>query len=234
MAVFHGLGAVMPTKPAAPVADVHLGRLPDAELVVFLPWSKPFDGAGWLFEPRYDGFRGLLYRSASGCEIRARQDFHFEEFRDLRDRVASVLGDHEAILDGEIVSLDAKGKPVFRDLLKGQGYLAFAAFDLLWLDGCDLRALPLGERKQRLAALLPLDTGPLYKVFTLEEHGRALFETARKMDLEGIVAKRSRDPYAPETFWYEIRNPAYRQGESGMDRSLPRSRPRAPDRETVE
>ena len=108
---------------------------------------------------------------------------------------ARVLAGREAILDGEIVSLDAKGKPVFRELLKGRGYLAFAASDLVWLDGSDLRSLPLVERKRRLADLLPADTGPLYKVFTLEEHGRALFEAARKMDLEGIIAKRCQDPY---------------------------------------
>jgi hypothetical protein len=66
-----------------------------------------------------------------------------------------------------------------------------------------------------LTELLPSDTGPLYKIFTLQEHGRALFETARKMDLEGIVAKRAADPYSPETPWYVIRNPAYRQSEAG-------------------
>ena len=149
--------------------------------------------------------------------------------RALRERSASCASAspgcskaHEAILDGEIVSLDSKGKPVFRELLKGRGYLAFAASDLLWLDGADLRSAPLVERKRRLAELLPADTGPLYKIFTLEEHGRALFEAARRMDLEGIVAKRAGDPYGPETLWYLIRNPAYRQGEPG--RALPERR----------
>ena len=191
--------------------------LPDAEPISLLPWREPFDGPDWMFEPKYDGFRALLYGSRDGCDLRARQDAHFETFSELRERVARVLEGHEAILDGEIVSLDSKGKPVFRELLKGRGYLAFAASDLLWLDGADLRSAPLVERKRRLAELLPADTGPLYKVFTLEEHGRALFAAARRMDLEGIVAKRGRDPYAPETLWYRIRNPAYRQGETRVD-----------------
>jgi bifunctional non-homologous end joining protein LigD len=201
--VTHGPGAFMSTK------------LLDIDQVVLLPWAKPFDGPEWMFEPKYDGFRGLLHSSAAGCQIRSRGAHRAERFADLRDRVARVLGGRQAVLDGDIVALDAKGKPVFRDLLKGRGYLAFAASDLLWLDGRDLRPLPLTERKRRLTELLPSDTGPLYKIFTLEEHGRALFEASRKLDLEGIVAKRAADPYASETLWYLIRNPTYRQSETG-------------------
>jgi bifunctional non-homologous end joining protein LigD len=205
--------------------------LPDAELIPLVLLAEPFDGVEWMFEPRYDGFRSLLYISDGGCELRARRDPHLEGFAELRERIAGVAVGREAILDGEIVSLDRKGKPVFRELIKGRGYLAFAASDLLWLDGHELRPLPLVERKRRLAELLPSDTGPLYKVFTLEEHGRALFQAARRMDLEGIVAKRRDDPYAPETVWYRIPNPAYRQGESRVDLSHTPARVR---RETVE
>jgi bifunctional non-homologous end joining protein LigD len=190
-------------------------KLPDIEPVTLLPWAKAFDGPEWMFEPKYDGFHALLYGVPSGCEIRTRRAHRAERFTDLPERVARVLGGRQVVLDGEIVSLDEKGKPVFRDLLRGRGYLAFAATDLVWLDGLDLRPLPLAERKRRLTELLPSDTGPLYKIFTLQEHGRALFETARKMDLEGIVAKRAADPYSPETPWYVIRNPAYRQSEAG-------------------
>jgi bifunctional non-homologous end joining protein LigD len=212
----------MPTTPCV---------LPDAEPIPLLPWREPFDGTDWLFEPKYDGFRALLYGLPQGCELRNRQDAHYEAFSDLRERIAGVLGGREVILDGEIVSLDPRGKPIFRELLKGRGYLAFAASDLLWLEGVDLRREPLVERKRRLAELLPADTGPLYKVFTLEEHGRALFQAACRMDLEGIVAKRRQDPYAPETLWYRIRNPSYRQGEGRVDLA---QRPARPRRELVE
>lgn len=199
-------------------------KLPDIDPVVLLPWASPFDGPEWMFEPKYDGFRGLLYASSSGCEIRSRRA-RAERFTDLRHRVAQVLGGRQAVLDGEIVALDPKGKPVFRNLLTGRGYLAFAASDLLWLDERDLRALPLTERKRRLGDLLPSDTAPLYKVFTLEEHGRALFEATRKIDLEGIVAKRAADSYGVETLWYLIRNPAYRQSQAGsMERPRRRTR----------
>ncbi len=197
-------------------------KVPDIEPVALQPWAKPFDGPEWIFEPKYDGFRGLLYASSTGCEIRTRRVHRAERFAELRQRVAQVLNGRQAVLDGEVVALDGQGKPVFRDLLKGRGYWAFAAADVVWLDGQDLRELPLAVRKRRLAELLPMDTGPLYKIFTLEEHGRALFEAARRMDLEGVVAKRATDAYGAETLWYVIRNPAYRQGDAGS--TLPERR----------
>jgi len=186
--------------------------------------AAPFDDPAWMFEPKYDGVRAFVHASASECQIRTVQELSLEALPELRGRVAGVLGMRDVILDGQIVSLDPKGRPVLRDLLKGLGFVAFAAFDLLWLDGEDLRPQPLGERKRRLAELLPSDTGPLYKVFTLAEHGRALFEATRKMELDGVVAKRLADPYAPDTRWYAIRNPAYRQRESWGELAPPRRR----------
>jgi len=213
LAVSYGPGAVMPTQLSAPPAGTLAAPLPGIDPIVPLPRPDAFDDAAWTFEPKYDGLRGFVYGSEAGCEIRSPWDNQFEGFAELRARVARVLGPREVILDGEIVSLDPKGRPVFRELLRGRGYLAFAAFDLLWLDGRDLRSAPLGERKRELGTLLPSDTGPLYKIFALAEHGRALYEATKKMDLEGIVAKRTSDPYSPETIWYSIRNPAYHQGD---------------------
>jgi bifunctional non-homologous end joining protein LigD len=205
----------MPTKSIARPLDLRaVSGLPQIDPIVLTPKADAFDDPEWLFEPKYDGFRGLVYASRLGCEIRSPRDFRFDRFGDLSSRVAAVLGGREAILDGEVVALDRKGKPVFRDLIRGRGFLAFAAFDLLWLHGEDLRQLPLAERKQRLTDLLPADTGPLYKILTLEEHGRALFGAITKMDLEGIVAKRKRDPYGSTTTWFKIENPGYGQGET--------------------
>jgi bifunctional non-homologous end joining protein LigD len=207
----------MPTKPDSTLDLPTASGLPTVDPIELESRRDPFDDPTWLFEPKYDGFRGLVYASSLGCEIRFRRDVCFDRLEELRDRVAGVLGTREVILDGEIVALDRKGKPVFRDLLSGQGFLAFAAFDILWLDGEDLRPLPLEERKLRLTDLLPADTGPLYKILTLEEHGRALFSAIRKMDLKGIVAKRKADPYGPATTWYKIKNPNYTQAEGRGD-----------------
>lgn len=204
----------MPTRTIHHRPNVRLvGGLPQIEPIIFTPRADPFDDPAWVFEPKYDGFRGFVYNSQAGCEIRSRRDYRFDRLGDLSDRVAGILGSRETILDGEVVALNRQGKPVLGDLFRGTGYVAFAAFDLLWLDGTDLRPLPLAERKRALGELLPKDTGPLYKILTLEEDGRALFSAIRKMDLEGIVAKRNSDRYELGTTWYRITNPGYSHGE---------------------
>jgi bifunctional non-homologous end joining protein LigD len=220
----------MPTKSALSRPDIRLATgLPRIEPVILTARGDAFDDPAWMFEPKYDGFRGLVYNSRAGCEIRSRRDFRFDRFGDLCERIAGVLGSREAILDGEVVALNRHGNPVFRDLLRGKGYLAFAAFDLLWLDGIDLRPLPLSDRKGALGEVLPEDTGPLYKILTLGGDGRALFSAIRKMDLEGIVAKRKSDAYGSATTWYKIKNPGYSQGEERVDlfRRRDRSRQRS-------
>ncbi len=215
MTVHPGPGAVMPTTLVADFRPVHLRSLPE-----------PFDDPGWLFEPAYDGLHALLSHSAAGADIRMDQDVPLVGLSDLARRISAVMGDREAVLEGLIVALDPRGKPVLRDLLRGRGFLAFAATDLLALDGRDVRGLPLDRRKTLLADLLPADTGPLYKVFTLEEHGRALFATARKLDLAGIVARRKDEPYGPDAVWYRIRNPEHTLVEAA-DRAARRQRVRS-------
>jgi bifunctional non-homologous end joining protein LigD len=199
----------MPTRSPSRSQIDAFSSLPYVDPVSLVPRAEPFDDPAWVFEPKYEGYRGLIYSSDAGCEIRSRRDNRMKRFSDLWLRVAEVLRGREAILDGEIVSLNRQGRPVFRDLVRHQGFIAFAAFDLLWLDGQDLRGEPLAARKELLADLLPEDTGPLYKILTIEEHGRALFGAIRRMDLEGIVAKRKGDAYGPDAPWYRIANPGY-------------------------
>lgn len=188
--------------------------LPLIEPIDPTPRPDPFDDPAWIFEPKYDGFRGVVYAARAGCEIRSRRDIPLRRFQGLWDRLREVLGPREVILDGVVVSLNRQGKPVFENLMRGRGFLAFAAFDLLWLEGQDLRVKPLAERKELLTGLLPEDTGPLYKILAIEEHGRALFGAIRKMDLEGVVAKRKTDRYEVGTTWYKIRNQGYSRSES--------------------
>jgi bifunctional non-homologous end joining protein LigD len=222
----------MPTNRLVRLSSIRVASgLPVIEPVVLVPRPDAFDDPEWIFEPKYDGFRGVVYASALGCEIRSRRDIPLKRFRGLWDRIAEVIGPREVVLDGEVVSLNRQGKPVFENLMRGRGFLAYAAFDLLWLEGQDLRTRPLVERKELLARLLPQDTGPLYKILAIEEHGRALFGAIRKMDMEGVVAKRKGDPYRSQTTWYKIRNPGYTQLESRAElfqRVSPGSSPRSP------
>jgi bifunctional non-homologous end joining protein LigD len=108
----------------------------------------------------------------------------------------------ELILDGEVISADEKGAANFSSLqddLSGSRYdrMVYYAFDLLYLDGFDLRASPLTERKRVLDGLLKEagDIGPLYLSEHFEEDGNTLFAKSCELGLEGIVSKESNAPY---------------------------------------
>lgn len=217
---------------SSPASLASLAALPPA--VPYIPRALPFDDPGWVFQPKYEGSRGFLVLTSDGCEIRTGREVRPDRLRELAERVAEVMGRRDAVLDGDIVALDRDGRPSLRELLRGRVLLSFGAFDLLRLDGEDLRDLPLSERQRRLGDLLPSDTGPLYKMFVLQEHGRALFQAARRMDLEGIVAKRMQDPYGESTVWYSIRNPGYTQDDGRIDPFRPRGRARRADREALD
>jgi bifunctional non-homologous end joining protein LigD len=186
--------------------------LSPVEPIPFVSRSTPFDSPDWLFEPLYDGGRALLHVGDGTCRIEPVDGQPVSDLSELAQRLtgSAPLG-VEAVLDGLVVALGRHGAPL-RQASAGDGFLAFAAFDLPWLGG-DLRTLPLARRRAMLGDLLPRDTGALFKVFSLEEHGRALFAAARRMDLGGIVARRLSDPYGPETVWYRILNPSAGQGE---------------------
>jgi bifunctional non-homologous end joining protein LigD len=187
--------------------------LPDIQPIRLTSRPDPFDHPDWLFEPKYDGFRGLLYVTRAGCLIRSRRGSHLARFDELCHAVRKELPVREAILDGEVVALDEHGRQSFSALMAGHGNFHYAAFDALWVNGKDLRALPLVRRKRALHKLVWATSTPLSQVFTIEERGRDLFAAAQRIDLEGIVAKRKDDPYAPGTVWYKIANAAYTQRE---------------------
>jgi bifunctional non-homologous end joining protein LigD len=174
---------------------------------------SPFNGSDWLFEPKYDGFRGMLYLTGRSRTLYSKRGNDMKRFRGLAEQLGSELSTREVVLDGEIVALDDEGRISFPELMRGHGTLAYVAFDLLWLDGQDLRPLPLSQRKRRLNRLIPRAAGALSRIPCFENEGKELFEAACRLDLEGVVAKRKRDPYEPSVTWYKIKNAAYTQSE---------------------
>ena len=126
---------------------------------------------------------------------------------------ASSLAVDEAILDGEVIAADQTGRPQFYELLRRARAPSYVAFDLLWLNGADLRPLPLSERRQRLLSILPNGSAVISEALSVQGRGRELFELMRDHDLEGVVAKRLADPYEPRTRWLKIKNPDYSQRE---------------------
>jgi bifunctional non-homologous end joining protein LigD len=192
---------------------VTTARLPAIRPIVPTIRPQAFNNAAWLFEPKYDGFRGMLYLTRSGCTLYSKRGNRMTRFQDMADQLRDQLGRRELILDGEIIALDNDGRIDFWDLMRGRGILAYAAFDLLWLNGHDLRDLPLTQRKRRLERLIPAAVGPLNRMPCFEREGQELFEAACQLDLEGIVAKRKADAYELRTCWYKIKNPTYTQAE---------------------
>src|SRR5207248_8087544 len=119
----------------------------------------------WIFEVKWDGFRAVLYSDEVGVRLVSRKGNMFKSFPGLCEALGRDLKGRRCVLDGEIVCLDADGKPQFRDLLFRRAEPVFYAFDILWgehaqsddeeerqrfRNGEDLRYLPLIDRKLRL------------------------------------------------------------------------------------
>jgi bifunctional non-homologous end joining protein LigD len=175
--------------------------------------AAPFNHPDFLFELKHDGFRAMAYITAGKCELVSGRNNTYKSFGQLRDALASVhLTD--AILDGEIVCLDGKGRSIFKDVMhRKRRDAAFYAFDILWLDGQDLRSLGLIERKRilrRIVRASRLDC-LLYADY-VEVAGTGLFREVCGQDCEGIVAKHRLAPYSPTPqSWFKVLNPDYTQ-----------------------
>jgi bifunctional non-homologous end joining protein LigD len=150
--------------------------------------DQRFDDPAYLFEPKYDGFCGLLYLSGRECHFQSKRGNVLKQFEQPCYWVREELRVKEAILDGEMVSLDPEGRQDLRGLL--------------WRRG-----------KRALERLIHATSTVLSRVFAVEVRGRDLFAAADRLDLEGIVARRKADPYAPSTVWYKIKNRAYTQSD---------------------
>ena len=130
--------------------------LPHVKPIAPIRRTEPFDDPEWLFDLKYDGFRGLCYLEQGRCRLISRNGNLMSRFVGLGDQIASLdVGD--AILDGEVIAADETGRPQFYDLLRDTQAPAYVAFDLIWLNGGDLRPLPLTERRRHLRNILPKD-----------------------------------------------------------------------------
>lgn len=173
----------------------------------------PFSHRDWFFELKHDGFRALAFIQNGRCRFVSRNGNEFHKFDALASSMPKELNANAAVLDGEIVCLDNKGRSQFNELLFGRGEPRFYAFDLLWCEDKDLRFDGLHERKRKLKALIQSNGWLLY-CDHIEEHGARLYEIACKNDLEGIVCKPKNSPYQfteNRTYWLKLKNPYYTQ-----------------------
>ena len=159
--------------------------------------DKPFDRQGWLYEVKWDGYRALAFLNKGSVELKSRNN---KSFTKKFYPVTRALKDWkiDAVIDGEIVVVGESGVSDFESLQnwrsEADGYLLYYVFDILWLEGRDLTGLPLTERKKILQSLVP-ENSIIKMSDSFEESGLKFYEAAKKMGLEGIMAKRADSTY---------------------------------------
>ncbi|HZZ59741.1 MAG TPA: non-homologous end-joining DNA ligase [Roseiarcus sp.] len=158
--------------------------------------DAPFDDPAWVFETKWDGFRMVASIESGKVALYSRNGIVVNE-RYAAAAAALAKLKRDAVLDGELAAFDAHGVSRFQLLqnaMRGEARLVYCLFDVMALDGEDLRGLPLIERKERLERLLPDD--PLLEFSEHHpERGVAFFKEAERQGLEGIMAKRAASPY---------------------------------------
>ena len=180
-----------------------------------------YDRRDWIYEFKYDGYRILGERNGTSVVLRSRNGHDLTAgFPEIAQSIARLPYD-QFVVDGELIAVDPVGRPSFsllqqRARLRSETEISRAAierpctyyaFDLLQLCGFDVRNLPLTRRKQLLQPLLP-SRGPVRYSEHVTEHGKRLFETARSLGVEGVVAKQASAPYRAgrSSAWIKVRH----------------------------
>jgi bifunctional non-homologous end joining protein LigD len=153
-------------------------------------------GEGWVYEPKWDGFRAIVTVSGGEVTLTSRNGNDLTgRFRDVAHAAASAIRSSDAVLDGEICALDESGRSRFSLLQDGGGTLVLVLFDLLELESEQLLGEPLTERRRRLLKLVGRSSSVL--VSPQFDDGEALLAAARTQELEGVVAKQEGSGYRP-------------------------------------
>ena len=182
--------------------------------------DEPFSNPEWIFETKWDGFRAVCLIENNHARFVSRNQLDMtHQYPELRS-VGKQVKAKEAILDGEIVALDRDGRPRFQllqprvgrkhqgdvEALVGRSQIVYYAFDLLYIDGYDLTACSVVERKAALEKILrPASFIKLSE--HIEGEGEAFFEQIEKFHLEGMMAKRAASPYLQRrsTDWLKVK-----------------------------
>ena len=168
-------------------------------------------GPDWIHEIKHDGFRILARRDSAGVRLFTRNGHDFSSRFPLAVDAVARLPAHSFLLDGEAIVVNERGLAVF-DLIRHKRHgdeAVLIAFDLIELEGEDLRHTPIEQRKRKLAKLV---RGPhpgivINEIF--EGDGAILFEHACKLGCEGIVSKRLGSTYRSgrSPHWVKVKNP---------------------------
>lgn len=162
--------------------------------------DAPFSREGWLFETKWDGYRAIADVRKGQVELYSRNHLSFNKDYAPVVKVLEKL-QHDAVLDGEIVILKKDGTSDFQSLQNYKndpsGNLVYVVFDMLELDGEDLKAMPLIQRKELLKTVVKQlnSKGVVYSAHVLD-NSDALYQQAKEKGWEGIIAKEAESLYA--------------------------------------
>jgi bifunctional non-homologous end joining protein LigD len=210
------LAPLQPSLLASPFSDERIDFLPIFCAGSFCPACHPApiappSGTGWVHEIKHDGFRMMVRRDVAGNRLLTRNGHDWSTRYPQIFEAAGALKVRSFLIDGEAVACDGDGMPVFDRLrYRRQDARVFLfAFDLLELNGQDLRRAPLEVRKRQLATLLRAAKIGLQLNEHISEPGDVVFRHACKMGLEGIVSKRLGSPYRSgrSKDWLKFKNP---------------------------
>jgi len=173
--------------------------------------KAPPAGSGWIHEIKHDGFRILARRDGAGVRLITRNGNDFTSRFPFIEMALKSLPVRSCLIDGEAIVCDENGLAVF-DLIRGYGSKASAvlcAFDLVELDGKDLRREPIENRKVLLADLLRESHLSIVPNEFYEDDGAIVFREACKLGREGIVSKRLGSIYrrGRSPLWVKVKNP---------------------------
>jgi bifunctional non-homologous end joining protein LigD len=172
------------------------GYIPELDL---MEAKSPPTGAGWVHEVKWDGFRAQAHLRNGKVTTYSHSGLDWTQEFDTVSEAVAKLEAISAVLDGEVVVIGPGGKPDFqalrRNLNKHSRDLRYYAFDLLELNGKDLRDRPLAERKFALAKLLAKAPDRIHYVEHFETNPRRVMEAACRLGLEGVVSKKRDSPY---------------------------------------
>jgi len=186
--------------------------LPRFEPCVPRPAKEPPSGPGWIHEIKHDGFRILAHRQGRAVRLLTRNGHDFADCFPWAAEAIEALPVRSCVIDGEAIVVDEQGLAVF-DLIRGHGTSAVAvlcAFDLLEVNGEDVRREPIEDRKRRLAGLLRLPHEGVVLNEQFRGEGSVIYKHACALGCERIVSKRVESPYrgGRSAHWLKTKNPA--------------------------
>lgn len=163
--------------------------------------DQPFHDPGWVYEIKWDGYRALAFSEKGSVELVSRNNLVYDHFSPINELLSSW--DMDVVLDGEIVAINETGVPDFGALQNWRNAkhlnLVFYVFDILWFNGKLLTDYTLLERRKILEAVLPKEDGLVRLSHIFDADGIAFYETAKRMKLEGIIAKRAESAYTGDS-----------------------------------